>query len=196
MDAQTVENPAEALTRLALRTLNMLYAGFWFALLIYLAVLFALPKLPGGEATVRLSASGAPRNWGQWQLFLSALALVSVYVSYRLRPALLEPQRVLRGAPDLQTLSRRYLLETASASDETAAAHRAAIRRALQDVFSRLISRFVILWILVEIPAILGVIDRVASGEIRLFLALTVLSAVGLLVQRPTRERLGGLNAS
>ena len=56
-------------------------------------------------------------------------------------------------------------------------------------VVGRMISGRVILWCLVEIPALLGVMDRWLSGELRYSLALIAMSGLGLLLHRPLRDR-------
>jgi hypothetical protein len=60
---------------------------------------------------------------------------------------------------------------------------------ALTQVMGRIVSGHVILWCLVEVPALLGALDRLRSGEIRYFGALMGMSAMGLYLHRPSRER-------
>jgi hypothetical protein len=53
----------------------------------------------------------------------------------------------------------------------------------------RMVSGHVILWCLAEVPALLGAVERIVSGQTRFFAALLVLSAIGLILHRPSRER-------
>lgn len=191
-DRADISDPADALKRLTLRTLWMLYAGFWIAILLYLVVLIALPQIAGGDSAAGFGAGTRPANWEQWQFFLVALGLASVYLSYRLRPFLLDPRAIRRGAANIYELAAQYDSKTESATGGDRLESR-QISRAIQDILGRTVGRFVILWILVEVPAIVGVIDRMLSGEIRLFLGMLVLSAIGLVLQRPAADRLGNL---
>jgi hypothetical protein len=171
-------DPVQGLIRIMQRTLWMLYAGFWFSIILYAVVLIALPAItgsaaPGSDRIVR----ELPANWGQWQFLFGVIGVVSLYVSLRLRHGLLSPERIRRGASNIYGL--------AAALDEGTD----TLTRALQDLLGRLTMRYVILWMIVEIPAILGVVDRLISGNLRVFVGLALLSAMGLFIHRPSRNR-------
>lgn len=178
-------NPLETLIRLMLRTMRMLYGGFWISLLLYAGVLLALPAVmetpAGGFGAARVSA--AP--WEHWQFLFGAAGIVSVYLSWRLRLRLLNPRRLRRGAESLYELAER--LRNDDAGRQTGSE---LLGRAAEDLLGRAITAHVVLWILVEIPAILGIVDRLVSGDLRLFIGLVLVSAIGLVLQRPSRERI------
>ncbi|MBD3237688.1 MAG: hypothetical protein GF330_13370 [Candidatus Eisenbacteria bacterium] len=183
-DPQAPERPLSTLIRLMLRTAWMLYGAFWLSLGIYAVVLLALPALLDTPAFELDRAPQTAAPWAHWQFLLAAVGAVSVYVSLRLRGRLLHPQRLRRGSRNLYELAemlRRHGEESRDPGE--------MLGRAVQDLLGRALTAHVILWLLVEIPAILGIVDRLISGDPRLFVGLTILSAAGLVLQRPSRER-------
>jgi hypothetical protein len=161
-------DPIGEASDLVARTLRFIYAGFWFALAVYAILLLVVLPLTGTVATRR---PVLPRDWAQWQLFFGITGIAFLYLSQRLRDRLVGPKRVyarlrpgsLGGAPP--------------------------VMGALTQLMGRIVSGHVLLWCLVEVPALLGVLDRLLSGDVRYFAALLGMSALGLISHRPTRER-------
>jgi len=173
-------DPIAEMVRIVTRTLWILFAGFAFAVIAYF-VLFLLTR--SGESTLEaLRQVDRPAHWEQWQFFFVALGLAAVYVSRRLRGRLLGVERI-----------RRTAQRSARAATAGSAARGEALGRVFQDVVARIIVGHVILWGLVEIPAVLGVVDRMVSGEARYFLVLILLTAFGLYLHRPSPARIAGL---
>ena len=124
-----------------LRTLWMLYAGFWFSIILYAVVLLALPAItgsaaPGSDRIVR----ELPANWGQWEFLFGVIGVVSLYVSLRLRHRLLSPERIRRGASNIYGLAAALDGETDRPRKGTD-----TLTRALHDLLGRLTMRYVIL---------------------------------------------------
>ncbi len=158
-----VQRPSDALVVMVMRTLRMIYLSFWFALAAYAIVLLWL--VPLAHLHVGASPAGRPANWTQWQFLFAVTGIAALYLSHRIRPLLLGAGRLQAGAMRLEA------------------------DRRVPDLIGRLTMRHALLWTLVEVPAVLGVIDRLVSGELRYFLALLGTSCLGLAVHRPTRER-------
>ena len=153
---------------LVMRTLRVLYIGFWASLAIYVVVLLVvLPLTRAGTPT----PDPLPRNWAQWQLFFGIVGIALLYLSQRLRGVLIDPKSI-----------HKYISAGSGPDAPPATA-------ALTQVMARIVSGHVLLWCLVEAPALLGVIDRLLSGERRYFAALAAMSAIGLALHRPSRDR-------
>jgi hypothetical protein len=163
-----LRDPIGQAVDLVVRTLRVLYIAFWVSLVVYALVLLVVLPLTGSEAPAR---AALPANWPQWQLFFGITGIALLYLSQRLRGALIDPKRILRRIPP------------GSGSDRPSA------MTALTQVMARIVSGHVFLWCLVEVPALLGVIDRLMSGEVRYFAALCAMSAAGLALHRPARDR-------
>jgi hypothetical protein len=163
------------MTRVVTRTLWILYAGFAFAILAYL-VIFLLTS--AWDNRLGTSASRQlPMYWDQWQMVFLLAGVVALYASWRLRTTLLDPKRLARKAAQLQAAF-------AQSQDGSAAAAGAA-----QELVGRIIFAHVIIWGVLEIPALLGIVDRIVSGQARCFVALVAISAIGLALQKPNPGR-------
>ena len=153
---------------LVVRTLRILYIAFWATLAIYIVVLLVvLPLTRAGSPT----PDAIPEKWTQWQLFFGIAGIALLYLSQRLRGTLIDPKSIHKRIP------------AASGPDAL------PIATALTQVMARTVSGHVFLWCLVEVPALLGVIDRLISGELRYLAALAAMSAIGLASHRPSRNR-------
>lgn len=153
---------------LVTRTLRVLYIAFWASLILYVLVLLVVLPLARAEGPAR---GPLPANWAQWQLFFAIAGIALLYLSQRLRGLLIDPQRILRRVP------------------ATGGSERPPAMTALTQVMARIVSGHVFLWCIVEVPALLGVIDRLMSGEARYFGALCAMSAAGFFLHRPARDR-------
>jgi hypothetical protein len=176
-DLSASGDPLAEITRIVTRTLWILFGGFCLAPVGYLVVLLALnPSADEGFAGL---AGGVPGHWDQWQFFFAVAGIVCIYASFRLRRFLLNPARLLERA-------RR-----GTAATSGPLAHPEMI----QELIGRVTLGHVLIWALVEIPSVLGVIDRLISGDSRFFLGLIALTFIGLYAQRPSRAWITGLFA-
>jgi len=183
--ASPTGQPVTDLVRIMMRTLTVLYISFWASIVIYTAVLLAVPSFSASSSSRSGFLQPLPENWGQWEFLLGALGVVTVYVSHRLRARLLDPERIRRGAANVYELAARL-----HPRDADAPSGGDDLVRAVQDLLGRTVSRYTILWVLADVPAVLGLLAAMISGSPRLFLALGLISALALFVHRPTRERL------
>jgi len=163
-----LRDPTGEAIDLVVRTLRILYAAYWVALIVYaLVLLVILPAVRSAEP----ERVALPPNWPQWQLFFGIVGIALLYLSQRLRGALIDPkriqQRILRGSGAATPVAMNVLTQG----------------------MARIVSGHVFLWCIVEVPALLGVIDRLMSGEVRYFAALCAMSAAGLALHRPSRDR-------
>ncbi|MBM3316859.1 MAG: hypothetical protein FJY75_03305 [Candidatus Eisenbacteria bacterium] len=180
-------DPLAEISRAVDRTLWILYAGFAFAVLVYL-VLFLLMSVPGaGGPSAGGSDPEAP--WPAWRYAFLAAGIASLYASFRLRPALLDPRRLARRVERSDAASLRA--ESAAGGPGGAPPGRWAHDRAAaaREFVSRVILGHVLLWGILEIPALLGVVDRILGGETGVFIALIAMSAIGLAAHRPDSAR-------
>ncbi|MCK4412354.1 MAG: hypothetical protein KAY32_02300 [Candidatus Eisenbacteria sp.] len=173
-----LQDPVAEIVRIVIRTLWILFAGFCLAPAAYLLVLLAIA--PGEGAGMQGLAGEAPAQWDQWQFLFAATGIVCIYASFRLRRYVLNPTSLRDRA--LQSVEK-----------EAAARGGGALPQMIQGLIGRLALGHVLLWALVEIPAILGVVDRFVSGETRFFVGLVILTGIGLYAQRPSRKWIAGL---
>ena len=163
-----VRDPIGQAVDLVMRTLRILYIAFWVSLIVYALVLLVILPLTRTEGP---AGAALPANWPQWQLFFGIAGITLLYLSQRLRGALIDPKRI-----------QKRILPASGAEAPSA-------MNALTQGMARIVSGHVFLWCLVEVPALLGVIDRLMSGEVRYLAALCAMSAAGLVLHRPSRDR-------
>jgi hypothetical protein len=163
-----LRDPIGEAVDLVMRTLRVLYIAFWGSLIVYALVLLVFLPLTRTEEPAR---AALPTNWPQWQLFFGIAGIALLYLSQRLRGALIDPKQI----------HKRIL----RSSGETAP----SAVNALTQGMARIVSGHVFLWCIVEVPALLGVIDRLMSGEVRYLAVLCAMSAAGLFQHRPRRDR-------
>ena len=167
MDMISSPRAAGELRDMMMRTLWTLFAAFCLALVGYLA-LFLFAGSRGGMMTAE-----ALKTWEQWRLLFGIGGLTALYVSLRVRGVRLAPKRFARAA-------RKALARATAQTDNPGATHQAYER-----LIGRITMDHVLLWGIVEIPAILGIVDWVVSGSSRQLLALIGMSALGLFANRP-----------
>lgn len=156
-------DPLAEMRGIVMRTLWLLFAGFAFAVLVYL-VLFLLTSI--GESGRGLAgASSDPLYWSQWQLVFLVAGIVTLYASYRMRTILLDPARLSRKVANAQRAG------------------------AAQELVGRIVLGHVLIWGLLEVPALLGIVDRIVSHSSRHFIALITMSAIGMALHRPNAGR-------
>ncbi len=188
---------AEQLVSLAMRTLWILYGGFWFSILIYVGIMVALPFLgEGGAAPIEL-----PDNWAEWEFLFVAVGLVCLYLTHRLGNILLNRNRLWRGTTTIWELAA--LLERKKSpggagspgqvEDPSTGSRQQSLARAVQHLLGRILTAHVFLWVLAELPALLGLVDRFLSGSWKIAAWLLLISALILLVPRPSRRRIEAL---
>jgi len=181
MAPMTIPSPAYDLRRAVRRTLWILFGGFCLAACSYVALFLVLSLThPGGLGLL----NPLPTNWDQWRFFFGALAVAMVYASFRLRMSRLDPARLVRRARERAEARGR---ETPSRTNGSQAEAREA--RLLQDLVGQWITGHVMVWSLAEVPAILGVILLVLSGDGRYFLGMVAVSAIALFAHRPRDGR-------
>lgn len=208
--APTLNPAAKQLLSLATRTLWALYLTFWLPIVIYAGILIAASTIStpapveGSAALQRL-----PQNWGEWQFLFAAAGLVCIYLTQRLGYVLLRSERFWQGARNLEELAtlldQKRINSEQGPSQEMAAnagpeggepvaadeeKHHRSLTGAVQRLLGKLVMAHLILWLIAEVPAVLGLIDRFLSGGHQLFLGLIILSALALAGQRPSRGRI------
>ncbi len=167
MDMISSPHAAGELRDLVMRTLWTLFAAFCLALVGYLALYF-FSGSHGGMMTPESLAS-----WEQWRLLFGIGGLTALYVSLRIRGVRLAPKRFAQAA-------RKALARAAGQPQNPAATNQAYER-----LIGRITMDHVLLWSIVEIPAILGIVDWMVSGSSRQLFALIGMSALGLFAHRP-----------
>jgi hypothetical protein len=202
MESQT-EAPLTAfdqLFNLVRRILTGIYLVFWACLAVCgaltLSVLFMNRQVDAAAEAAQ------PVAWTDWQFFFVALALASIYASFRLSGILLKSERLWKGTGSLAELTA--VLEAdgsikgdqGDSTDEVTARRESKTKqqklytRAVQHLLSKVVFAHLVLWSLVEIPMVLGLVDRFWHDDWRLYTWLTVLSVAGLILRRPTKAKL------
>lgn len=169
---ETGGDPLADITRAVTRTLWILFAGFAFAVLSYL-VLFVVTSGPTGRLALGSSPAG-PAYWRTVQIVFLVAGIAALYGSFRLRAWLLDPVRLARRVADPRPSG------APPGSDPAGAA---------QELIGRIVFGHVLLWGLLEVPALLGVVDRIVGRESWGFVALITMSAIGLALHRPCPRR-------
>jgi hypothetical protein len=193
-DATLVHDPLAEMRGIVMRTLWLLFAGFAFAVLVYL-VLFLLTSI--GESGRGLAgAATGPLYWSQWQLVFLVAGIVTLYASYRMRMILLDPARLSRKVTNARRVAASTSAEappTGATARDAAAAASGAVAGAAQELVGRIVLGHVLIWGLLEVPALLGIVDRIVSHSSRHFIALITMSAIGMALHRPNAGRVDGI---
>ena len=202
-ETQGNRSPVEQLFQLLTRILWGLYLIFWLSWLICAALIGGVALMNSRSGTA--VETGTVTQFSDWQFLFIAIAMVSIYLSFRLNGFLLRPDRIWEGAKDLTDLAlqlerkkkkkEKTELDEISAMRETKDNHHTALSNAIQHVLSKVVISNLILWLLVEIPLILGLVNYFYNDDWQLFLWLGLLTAVGLFLRRPSRSQLEELLA-
>jgi hypothetical protein len=185
-------DPLAEMRGIVMRTLWLLFAGFAFAVLVYL-VLFLLTSIGEGGRGLA-GASADPLYWSQWQLVFLVAGIVTLYASYRMRMILLDPARLSRKVAGARLAAAAAAAAPESGATEAdAAAARGAVAGAAQELVGRIVLGHVLIWGLLEVPALLGIVDRIVSHSSRHFIALIAMSAIGMAFHRPNAGRVDGI---
>ncbi len=186
------EHPADQLRRLTTRTLWVLYGAFWAAVIVYAAVILVLLR-PGAAGGPGSGAIGLAPAASTLEIVFLAAGAVCLYLAFRLGGALLRPARLWQGEQSVEGLAARLTQHRTPASGpgQGAAAERGSpLADAVQHVVGRTIVAHLIAWVIAEVPALLGLLDRFLSGPHGMWPVLIALSVVGLLLRRPSGQRL------
>jgi len=196
-------SPVEQLFQLVKRVLWSIYLIFWLSWVACSGVL-------GGIWIAKSRSdfepvSGANEAFSDWQFLLVAIAFASIYISFRLSAHLMRPERIWEGTRNLVDLTRKLEARKQgkaqagksrfSAPQESKEDDRSKLAYAVQHILTRIVIAHLTLWILVEIPLILGLVDFLLHEDWRVFLCLGLLTAVGLYLRRPIKSRLDELMA-
>ncbi len=199
MNAQPASraHPAEQLLALTARTLWLLYAAFWLALIVYAAIALALPRLPGPAPGAAATGTAGPgMAVSPVQILLLVAGAGCLLLAVRIGQAWLRPERLWAGAQSLEGLAA-HLAQRGGASRAAGApggpgqeARQQALARAVQHLLGRIVMAHVVPWVIAEAPALLGLLDRFLSGSRSVWPVLMALCAAGLVLRRPARARL------
>ncbi len=193
--ATTGEHPADQLLSLSLRTLWVLYGAFCVSILIYAGIMaaFTFMTAPAPEAGLP-DAARLEQSWGARQFLVLVLGLAAVAIAFRLAGRLQRTDRLWAGTQSLNGLAATLAPGGGPGGDQASPDQRhQALTRAVQHLLGRVVMAHLIPWLIAEVPAILGILDRFLGGDRWLWMLMILLSAVTLAAQRPSRERLRGI---
>ncbi len=178
-------HPAEEMLKLSMRTLWALYAVFCFSIVIYAAIVVLISTTGAPPAALSETAGSAPA--AHWQILLGAVGLVSVYLQHRLLPVLLRRGRIWKETQSLDQLAAR-LKQPEDPEDPDP--RRRALGTAVQHLLARIVMAHLVLWLIAEVPAFVGLLDYFIGTRSNIYLVLIALSVVAFVISRPSRERI------
>ncbi len=153
------------------RLLWIIFVAMLIFLLAY-ASIATLVKAP--------SAEDGRDGWNRWRMLLGVVSIVAVYTSFRWGPRLAGSERLREKASKIAEAAQ-------SAAGQPGASE---LESGLQDLVSTAVVGNLTVWLICEIPALAGLIDRVGSGDLRLCLSMVGLSVVAMLLHAPRRTSL------
>jgi len=190
-------HPADQILALTAKTLWVLYAAFWLSVIVYAGIALVYANLSGAPAGEGGAGwDGTPTASRPLQILFLAVGVGCLVLVLWIGRAWLRPERLWAGTQSLEGLAahlaqrraaRRAPLADASAAEEP---RQQSLSRAVQHLLGRLIVAHLVPWVIAEVPALLGLFDRFLSGTRSVWPVLLALSALGLLLHRPSRTRL------
>lgn len=187
------QHPAEQLCRMATRTLWVLYTAFCVAVIVYAAIILVV--LRSGLADGREAESVGPSTAvTTLQITFLVVGAICLYLVFRLGGALLRPGRLWHGEQSLEGLAARLAQRGAARGrpegQQSTTGSGNQMAEAVQHVVGRAIVAHLIPWVLAEVPALLGLVDRFLSGPQGVWPVLLALSVLGLALRRPSGQRM------
>jgi hypothetical protein len=190
-------HPAEQLLALTVRTLYVLYAVFCFSVVVYAGIVLILTYGSGTFLGTDASAkAGTDPSWGPMQILLLIVGAGSLVLVAWIGRAWQRPERLWAGTQSLEALAAQLARRQAARRKDVAEPgtteelRQRSLAGAVQHLLGRVVVAHLVPWVIAEVPAVLGLLDRFLNGSQSVWPVLMLLSAAGLLLSRPTRARL------